>query len=70
MGIAARISISEFPKQGNLLHRLVRVCFHFDTRHTIDGTIVRDDVEEPFTTIVELEDGRVVLGSECMFTTL
>jgi hypothetical protein len=42
-----------------------RVCFNYDTSKTIMGTIVRDDYEDPWRTIISLDDGRVVLGSEC-----
>jgi hypothetical protein len=30
------------------------------------GTIIRDDMEEPFRTIISLDDGRVILATECM----
>jgi hypothetical protein len=32
------------------------------------GTIVRDDNEPPWRTIIRLDDGRVVLASECQYS--
>lgn len=67
MGIAKNISATEWPKQGDYLGRRCRVCFKYDTSQEVMGTIVRDDAEEPCLTIIRLDDGRVVLATECMF---
>lgn len=37
----------------------------FDALLSIEGTIVRDDVEAPYHTIISLDDGRYVLTTEC-----
>ncbi len=66
MGIQTNISSTEFPKQGSWLGKRTRVCFKFDVEHIIMGTIVRDDLEHPFVTIIQLDDKRVVLATECM----
>jgi hypothetical protein len=67
MGVVKGISIDEFPKQSNWLGRNVTVCFNYDTSRTIKGTIIRDDAEEPNVMIIQLENGRIVLATECMY---
>lgn len=66
MGIEENITISKFPQQGSWLGKRTKVCFHYDSSSYIMGTIVRDDAEKPFKTIISLDDGRVVLTTECM----
>ena len=59
-------SMDDFPKQGSYLGRRVRVCFNYDTDHTIAGEIVRDDAAG--LTIIKLDTGLYVLGTECQYT--
>ena len=66
MGVQKNISISKFPQQGSWLGKRTKVCFNYDPNSWIMGTIVRDDSEEPFKTIISLDDGRIVLSTECM----
>lgn len=66
MGVVPNISSASWPKQGEWLGRRTRVCFHYDASKIINGTIVRDDAEVPFVTVILLDDGRVVLATECM----
>lgn len=68
MGCVKNISAYEFPKQSEYVNRRVQVCFNFDATRIIDGKILRDDREEPFETIIELADGRIVLGTECQYS--
>ncbi|MMZ62603.1 hypothetical protein D1872_248190 [compost metagenome] len=70
MGVHSNISTNLFPKQGSFLDRRVLVSFNYDTNNTVLGTIVRDDIEDPFVTIIKLDDGRFVLSTECQFTEL
>ena len=70
MGVISTISFSEFPKQGMCKGKRVTVCFNYDTRNLIGGICVRDDAEEPYRTIFQLDDGRFVLATECQFTTV
>lgn len=70
MGVKANISATEFPKQGALAGKRVAVCFHHDTARTIEGVVLRDDMEEPFRRVIHLDDGRVVLDTECQFQPL
>lgn len=68
MGCVSTITWLNFPKQSEYVNRRVEVCFHFDTSKTICGTIVRDDREEPFETIIILDDGRILRATECQYS--
>lgn len=70
MGVKANISATEFPKQGALAGKRVAVCFHHDTARTIEGVVMRDDMEEQFRRVIHLDDGRVVLDTKCQFQPL
>ena len=68
MGCVETITAYKYPKQSEYVNRRVRVCFHYDTSIWIEGKIIRDDREEPFETLIELDDGRVIRGTECQYT--
>lgn len=68
MGCVKTISKFEFPKQSGHVNQLVEVCFHYDTSKTVAGRIIRDDIEEPYETLIQLDNGRVVRGVECQFS--
>ncbi len=68
MGSVPNISATSWPTQGSYLGKRVRVCFHYDTTQEVLGTIVRDDNEDPWRTIISLDTGRVVLATECMYS--
>ena len=70
MGCAANITAETFPKQGCQLGQRVRACFHYDTTKHVDGEVVRDDMEQPFLTVIRLDDGRHVLATECQYQTI
>ena len=44
------------------------VCYHFDASKCHYGTIVRDDLEEPFETIIKLDNGRYLRAVECQYS--
>jgi len=67
MGCVKTVGFDYFPKQGTFLGKKVNVCFLYDTSRTIEGKIIRDDMEEPFITIIKLADGRHVLATECQY---
>lgn len=67
MGVHANISKASFPRQGDYMHARCKVVFHYDTSKSIGGTIVRDDSDDPFVTLIRLDDGRYVLGTECQY---
>jgi hypothetical protein len=72
MGNHPNISKDKFPKQGQYLNKRVRVAFNYNTDPDalVYGTIVRDDIEEPYLTIIELDgsDERYILDTECQWT--
>lgn len=65
MGNVETITARRFPKQGDWLGRRTRVCFHYDTSQQLGGRVVRDDGEAPWVTIIQLDNGRYVLATEC-----
>lgn len=75
MGCVNTINYDNFPKQKdeNYIYPeyavgvRVEVCYHYDTTKTHLGTIVRDDIEEPYETIIKLDNGRYLRGCECQF---
>ena len=67
MGIVNNINFNEFPKQGDKLNSKVEVCYNYDTSKYHNGVIVRDDINEPFITIIKLENGNYILATECMY---
>lgn len=67
MGCSESVGIDKYPKQGRFLHYRVRVCFHYDTSRVIEGTMVRNDMEEPYLSIIKLDDGRYIMSTECQF---
>lgn len=66
MGVEHNVGIDHFPKQGSWQGLRTKVCFRYDTSRIIMGTVVRDDAEAPWKTIIRLDDGRFVLSTECM----
>lgn len=67
MGIKANVGFHDFPKQGDLLHKRILVCFGYDTTRTLMATCVRDDREEPGETIFRLDNGRYIRAVECQY---
>ena len=76
MGCIDTITYDKFPKQKdeNYIYprfkvgSRVKVCYHYDTLKYHYGTIVRDDLEEPFETIIKLDNGRYLRAVECQFS--
>lgn len=56
----------QFPVQGSYLEKRVQVRFG-RAAPDFPGKIVRDDSQEPYLTIIALDDGRCVLASECQY---
>lgn len=74
MGCVSTINYDNYPKQKDKgykypsIGKRVKVCYHYDTSKKHFGTIVRDDIEEPFETIIKLDNGRYLRGVECQFS--
>ena len=69
MGCVKTIDWLRFPPQSGYINRRCQVCFHYDTEHFVEGTIIRDDSDEPYETLIRLDDGRTVRGAECQYST-
>ncbi len=69
MGCHPNINHEKFPEQGKQRGKRVRVMFYF-TEPYCYGVCIRDDKEEPFRTIFQLDDGRVVDAVECQWAPL
>jgi hypothetical protein len=68
MGCVKNITPDHFPKQGKFLGKRTKVCFNYDTSCELNGTIVRDDAEEPGRLIIQLDNGWFVLSTECQYS--
>ena len=76
MGCIDTITYDKFLKQKDENYKYpefkvgsrVEVCYHFDTSKCHYGTIVRDDLEEPFETIIKLDNGRYLRAVECQYS--
>ena len=68
MGCIDTITAYKFPKQSEYVNRRCKVCFHYDTTKWIMGTVIRDDREEPYETLIKLDDGRVMRAVECQYS--
>ncbi len=76
MGCVKTIGFDMFPKQSDQNYKYPKfgkrceVVFHYDTSRALFGTIVRDNVEEPFETIIKLDNGRYIRSVECQYRPL
>jgi len=68
MGVQKNVSHDEFPEQGMNFGKRCEVVFNYDLRNILMGTIVRDDREDPYITIIRLNDGRYVMSTECQYS--
>ena len=74
--LSSSITFDKFPKQKDKNYKYpeyavgarVEVCYHYDTSKKHYGTVVRDDIEEPFETIIKLDNGRYIRAVECQFS--
>lgn len=67
MGVQKGINYDSYPEQGESLGCRVSVCYEYDTNRRHGGVIIRDDITEPFRTIFQLDNGRIILATECMY---
>lgn len=74
MGCVNTITFEKFPKQADenyeypKVGKRVEVCYHYDISKCHYGVIVRDDREEPFETIIQLDNGRYLRAVECQYS--
>lgn len=67
MGCVSTIDFDKFPKQSDRVGTEVTVYFKYDTSRSIKAKIIRDDAEIPFRTMFQLENGNVILDTECQY---
>ena len=68
MGCVETITAYTFPRQSEYVNRRCEICFHFDRSVRFFGTIIRDDREDPFETLIKLDDGRTIRATECQYS--
>lgn len=76
MGCVSTITYDKFPKQADksgefpqyAVGARVKVCYHYNTSKVHYGEVVRDDIEEPFETIIKLDNGRYLRAAECQYS--
>lgn len=68
MGCHPNITATKMPKAGAFVGMRTIVHFHYDLDVGFPATVVRDDREAPFLTIIRLDDGRHVLSTECQYS--
>lgn len=66
MGAIPQIRAGSFPRQSPNKGKRVAVRFHSDPTE-FHGTCIRDDFCLPFVTIFHLDNGRVILSTECRY---
>lgn len=54
-------------KQGNFINRKCNIFFNYNIKNFISGKIIRDDIEEPFKTLIKLNDGTIIDSKECLY---
>lgn len=67
MGCVPTITFSGYPRQTEKVGKRVVVVFHYDTANQVGAKILRDDAEDPGRTIIQTDDGRFLLSTECQF---
>lgn len=67
MGCVSYMDKDLYPEQSDWCGRRVGVCFHYDTKDTFLGKIVRDDKERDCM-IFLLDNGWVVNSHECQYS--
>ena len=70
MGCVDTITYDTFPKQTEMVGKRVSVCYHYDASKKHLGTIIRDDKEKPFETIIKPDNGRYLRTAECQYSTV
>lgn len=66
MGYVQGVGAHSFPRQSEHVGQRTAVRFYQDFEE-LGGTVVRDDLEYPWRTIIQLDDGRFVMSIECVY---
>ena len=70
MGIVKNIGYNLSPKASENVGKRIEECYVCEEDILKNGIIVRDDIEEPFETIIRVENIRYIRAEECQFSTL
>ena len=68
MGATKFVSATKYPVQGNFLGKDIKVMFDYDSSMCFSAKCIRDDMAEPFLSLFQLMDGRVVRATECQYS--
>lgn len=63
---AGEIELPE--RQGPFLNKRVEIVYHYDVSNAEHGTIVRDDIDEPYLTIIKTDTGKFIFSTECQYS--
>lgn len=62
------LGVDHFPKQDPaLIDKKVVVMLSFNSKRPQRGRVIRADIEAPNVVVIQLDDSRIVLGSECSY---
>lgn len=62
------VGVEAYPKQlPEYLNKKVVVMLNYDSKIPQRGKVIRADAGPPNETVIQLDDKRIVLGSECTF---
>lgn len=62
------LGVDEYPEQDvKLINKKVVVMLQFNSKIPLRGTVLRADAAPPNEVVIQLDDKRIVLGSECSF---
>ncbi|MFQ3260541.1 hypothetical protein [Reinekea sp.] len=62
------LGVDKYPDQDNtLLNKKVVVMLGYDSKRPQRGRVLRADASAPSEVVIQLDDKRIVLGSECSF---
>ena len=67
MGVVKTLAYDRIPAQGTHRGERVEVLFNYDANSPLYGEIIRDDIEQPFKTVILLDDGFPIMGTECQY---
>lgn len=68
MGVHENIGADVYPEQSRYKGERAFVVFHYDTSRKFEATVLRDDKDAPWETLLQLDDGRVVRSVECQWS--
>ena len=62
------IIISQLPDQSEYVGQPVTVTLKRNPSVAVDGIIVRDDLEQPCMTVIQLTSGEIVDADDCFWS--